>query len=287
MNNNSSSTNGWLWLTVPIALLVAIAAGGGVFMGDLYRDSPNLVVQARGQDLITLLVALPALVIGAWLAGRGSQRARLVWLGALVYTVYTYVGYAFAVRFNPLFLVYVALLGCSTYALIGGLVTTERNVIKTSFTARTPVKAVSIYLVVIAALFYALWLSDALPASLAGQPTQGLIDAGTPTNFVQVLDMAWLLPALVITAVGLWRKQPIAYTLAGALLTYAVLLTLAVLSMVVFMVRAGQPVVIPQVVIFVVMFAVSSSMVIGYLKNLQSSPTASPNPSPSPTPLPM
>jgi len=110
MNNNSSSTNGWLWLTVPIALLVAIAAGGGVFMGDLYRDSPILVVQARGQDLITLLVALPARVIGAWLAGRGSQRARLVWLGALVYTVYTYVGYAFAVRFNPLFLVYVALL---------------------------------------------------------------------------------------------------------------------------------------------------------------------------------
>jgi len=287
MNKNPSSTHGWLWLTVPIALLLAIAAGGGLFMRGLYRDTPNLVVQALGQDVITLVVALPTLVIGAWLTSRGSQRARLVWLGALVYTVYTYVGYAFAVRFNPLFLVYVALLGCSTYALIGGLVTTERNVIKTSFTARTPVKAVSIYLVVIAALFYALWLSDALPASLTGQPTQGLIDAGTPTNFVQVLDMAWLLPALVITAVGLWRKQPIAYTLAGALLTFFLLMALAVLAMVVFMVRAGQPVVIPQVVIFVVMFAVSSSMVIGYLKNLQSSPTASPNPSPSPTPLPM
>ena len=72
----------------------------------------------------------------------------------------------------------------------------------------------------IAALFYALWLSDAIPASLAGQPAQSLIDAGTPTNFVQVLDMAWLLPALVITAVNLWRKQPIGYTLAGALLTW-------------------------------------------------------------------
>jgi len=166
-------------------------------------------------------------------------------------------------------------------------VTTERNVIKTSFTARTPVKAVSIYLVVIAALFYALWLSDALPASLAGQPTQGLIDAGTPTNFVQVLDMAWLLPALVITAVGLWRKQPIAYTLAGALLTYAALLTLAVLSMVVFMVQAGQPVVVPQVVIFVALFAVSSGIVIGYLKNLKSSPASVPTPSPLPTAIPL
>ena len=275
MNNNSSSTNGWLWLTVPIALLLALAAGGGVFVADLYRDNPNLVAQARGQDAITLGVALPTLVISAWLIGRGSQRGRLVWLGTLIYTVYTYVGYAFAVRFNALFLVYVALLGCATYALIGGLVTTDRAAIQANFTARTPVKTVSLFLAVIAPLFYALWLSDALPASLAGQPSQSLIDAGTPTNFVQVLDMAWLLPALVITSVHLWRRQPIGYTLAGALLTYAVLLALAVLAMVVFMVRAGQPVVIPQVVIFVVMLAVSSGLVIGYLQNLKSSSISS------------
>ena len=78
MNNHTSRANGWLWLTVPIALLLAVAAGGGVFIGDLYRDTPNLVVQARGQDLITLLVALPTLVIAAWLTARGSQRARLI-----------------------------------------------------------------------------------------------------------------------------------------------------------------------------------------------------------------
>ena len=240
MNKHTSSANGWLWLTVPIAILLVIATGGGLFMRGLYRDTPNLVVQALGQDVITLVVVLPTLVIGAWLTGRGSQRARLVWLGGLVYMVYTYVGYAFDVRFNPLFLVYVALLGCSTYALIGGLVTTDWAGIQASFTQQTPVKTVSIYLAVIAGLFYGLWLSDAVPASLTGKPSQGLIDAGTPTNFVQVLDMAWMLPALAITAVSLWRKQPIAYTLAGALLTFFVLLTLAVLAMVVFMVRAGQ-----------------------------------------------
>jgi len=272
MNKETNSTKGWLWLTVPIALLLAIAAGSGLFVDTLYRDSPNLVAQARGQDLITLAVALPTLVIGAWLTGRGSQRARLVWLGTLVYTLYTYVGYAFVVRFNPLFLVYVALLGCATYALIGGLVTTDLGGIQANFTAQTPVKAVALFLALLAALFYALWLSEAIPASLAGVPPQTLIDAGTPTNFVQVLDMAWLLPALVITAVNLWRKQPIGYTLAGVLLTYAVLLTLAVLAMVAFMVRAGQPVVIPQVVIFVVMLVVSSGMMMSYLRNLRPSP---------------
>lgn len=265
------NANVWLWLTAPIAILLAIASGSGVFISALYRDTPNLVVQARGQDAITLVAALPTLAIGALLAGRGSRRARLVWLGGLVYTVYTYVGYAFAVRFNSLFLVYVALLGCSTYALIGGLVTTDWAGVKAGFTERTPVKAVSLYLSVIAGLFYLLWLSEALPATLSGNPPQSLVDAGTPTNFVQVLDMAWLLPAVAITAVSLWRKQPLGYTLAGALLAHNVLLTLAILSMVVFMVRAGQPVVIPQVVIYGVLFAINIGMAAGYLKNLKSS----------------
>lgn len=261
----------WLWLTVPTAILLAIASGSGVFISGLYRDAPNLVAQAVGQDAITLVIALPTLVIGAFLASRGSQRARLVWLGGLVYTVYTYVGYAFAVRFNSLFLIYVALLGCSTYALIGGLTTTDWAGIKAGFTERTPVKGVSIYLGVIAGLFYLLWLSEAVPASLAGNPPQSLIDAGTPTNFVQVLDMAWLLPAIMITAVSLWRKRPLGYTLAGALLTHFVLLTLAILSMVAFMARAGQPVVIPQVVIYGVLSAVSIGMLIAYFKNLKPS----------------
>lgn len=271
MNKSTRRANWWLWLTIPIAILLAVAAGGGLFIKGLYRDTPNLVTQAIGQDAITLVVALPTLVISAFLTSRGSQRARLVWLGGLIYMVYTYVGYAFAVRFNSLFLVYVALLGCSTYALIGGLVATDWAGIKAGFTERTPVKAVSIYLAVTAALFYFLWLSEAVPASLTGNRPQSLIDAGTPTNFVQVLDMAWFLPATAITAVSLWRKQPIGYTLAGAILTFVVLLTLAILSMVVFMGRAGQPVVIPQVVIYGALLIVSIGLLFRYLNNLRSS----------------
>ncbi|MEJ2151160.1 MAG: hypothetical protein P8Z40_17050 [Chloroflexota bacterium] len=260
----------YLWLTVPIVILLAVAAGGGLFVGGLYRDSPNLVAQAVGQDAITLAVALPTLAISGFLASRGFRRARLVWLGGLIYTVYTYVGYAFSVRFNPLFLVYVALLGCSTYALIGGLVATDMAALKAAFTERTPVKAVSIFLGVLAALFYLLWLSDAVPATLSGNPSQSLIDAGTPTNFVHVLDMAWMLPAAIIAAVSLWRGKPLGYTLAGAVLTFLVLLALAVLSMVVVMVRAAQPVVIPQVGVFGVVFVLSAALLVGFLRNLKS-----------------
>ncbi len=86
---NPRSTTIWLWLSAPIAPLLAVAAGSGLFVEGLYRDPPSLVSQAIGQDLVTLVVALPALVIGAILASRGSERGRLVWLGVLGYVVYT------------------------------------------------------------------------------------------------------------------------------------------------------------------------------------------------------
>jgi hypothetical protein len=265
-----SPINGWLWLTFPIAILLAIAAGGGVFSSGLYRDTPYFVAQAVGQDIISLFVVLPTLIISAFFASRGAPTGRLIWLGVLVYLVYTYAVAAFDVRFNPFFLVYVALLGCSLYTLIGGLVTTDVVSIKAAFTDKTPLKAVSIYLAVLAVLFYFMWLSEIIPSLAAGNIPQSVQQNGTPTNAVQVLDMAWILPAFLITACILWRKQALGYTLAGGLLTYCVLLILAVLGMVAFMVQKGQPVVIPQVVIFGVILALNFGMLVWYMSHQSS-----------------
>lgn len=271
MDPITKRTNVWLRLTIPIAVLLVIASGSGVFISGLYRDTPDLVAQAMGQDVITLMVAFPALVISALFAGRGSQSARLIWLGVLVYIVYTYASYAFGIRFNPLFLSYVALLGCSSYALIGGLVTTDWAGLKAGFTEQTPVRAVSIFLVVIAGFFYLTWLSEAVPASLSGIPPQSVSEDGTPTNVIHVLDMAWLLPALLITAVSLWRKQPIGYALAVALLGNLVFLALAILAMIAFEARAGESEIIAQVMMFGALFAISFGMLIWTMRGLKSS----------------
>jgi hypothetical protein len=268
-NGSARGTNVWLWLTAPISILVAIAAGVGFLVEDLYRDTAYFAAQAVGQDLITLAVALPVLVISALLAGRGSIRAYLVWLGVLVYLVYSYVIYALAVQFNPLFLVYVALLGCSLYALIGGLATTNFAGIKARFSRRTPVKAVGIFLAVLAGLFYFMWLSETVPALLAGEVPQSVIDNGTPTNAVHVLDMAWILPVTALTALWLWRGRALAYTLAGTLLTFLSLLALAIISMIVIMVLYGQAVSVGPAVIFAILFAISLWMLIRYLRGLE------------------
>jgi len=116
-----------------------------------------------------------------------------------------------------------------------------------------------------------IWLSEAVPASLAGVAPQSVQEDGTPTNVVYVLDMAWLLPALVIAAVGLWRKRALGYALAAALLVNLAFLALAILSMAVFQARVGELVAAPMVTIFIALFVVSIGMLAWHLRNLRLS----------------
>jgi len=190
-------------------------------------------------------------------------------LGILVYLVYSYTIAAFNVRFNPLFLVYVGLLGCSLYALIGGIATTDLEGIKARFREKTPVKAVSIFLTVLVLLFYFVWLGDVVPALITGDVPQSIIDCELPTNAVHVLDMALMLPAMGLTAVWLWQKRALGYTLAGALLTFVSVLGLAIMSMIIFMGRYDLPVAIEQTAIFGIVSVVSLGMLIWYLKGLR------------------
>jgi hypothetical protein len=263
------STPNKLWFTAPIAILLAIAAGGGVFINGLYRDVPGIVAQAKGQDLISLVVVLPSLMITAILARRGSLQARFIWLGGIVYMVYTYASFAFAIQYNPLFLVYIALLGCSLYALIDGLATLDMAGIKARTTEKTPARAVSVYLAVLAFLFCFLWLSELIPALVAGEIPQSILEDGTPTNAIHVLDLAWILPAFVITSISLWRKHSLGYTLAAVLLSFFVLLASATLSMALFEARGGNPDAIPMAGFFGTLIALAVGMLTWYLRSLR------------------
>jgi hypothetical protein len=68
-------------LTAIITILAIVASAGGLFIDHLYRD--NLLVTSGwyGNDLVTLVVAVPMLVVALILSMRGSQRAQLIWLG--------------------------------------------------------------------------------------------------------------------------------------------------------------------------------------------------------------
>src|ERR1700692_3090101 len=70
-----------VWLSLALVPFVALAAGTGLLVPGFYRDAPTWVSQARGQDLVTLLVGTPLLVVGLIGARRGSVRCLLLRLG--------------------------------------------------------------------------------------------------------------------------------------------------------------------------------------------------------------
>jgi hypothetical protein len=63
VNANLQHASIWFRLTWAIAPLLAIAAGCGVFIHELYRDTPYFAVQAVAQDFISLTVVLPTVAI--------------------------------------------------------------------------------------------------------------------------------------------------------------------------------------------------------------------------------
>src|SRR4029077_15965082 len=84
--------------------------------GLYYWDTLSAAAQMQANDLITLVVGLPLLALGAWLAFRDSLRGQVLLGGTLGYFLYTYLSMSMLAAYNGLFLAYVALFGLSLWA---------------------------------------------------------------------------------------------------------------------------------------------------------------------------
>lgn len=181
------------------------------------------------------------LLIAAYFVNNGSLKAFLVWSGVLLYLLYAYLIYAFDVHFNSLFLVYVAIVGLSFYALVGSVMHLHLDSLHASFPVTTRARAVSVFLLVLGIVFYLLWLREDIPALLAGNIPPGVTATNLPTNTVHVLDIGLYLPAMLITALLLWRRKLLGYLLGGALLVFSILTGTAILVIFLITSSKGMP----------------------------------------------
>ncbi len=211
------------WLSGMLAVVALVASAVGVFYPAVFRDAAVTAGNARGTDLVILVVALPALVISMALAARGSLRAQIVWLGALGYILYNALFFAFAVAFNPLFLVYVAVLSLALWSLVALLMAVDVARLRAHFTENLPVRTIALYLIITAALFALTWLRDAVPALINNTSPASLHGTKMPTNPIQVVDFAAGFPLTILAAVWLWQRKDWGYVLAGLFLVYGVI----------------------------------------------------------------
>lgn len=228
-------------LSFLVACIATIAASGGLFFPDCYRDNALVTAAFRGNDFITLVVAVPLLAGGMFLARRGSKRAVVIWFGALAYMLYNYVFYLYGAAFNVFFLLYVALVSLSIWALVSGLIQLDAEGIKQQFRPGTPVRWVSGYALFIAVLLAVLWIGQTVAFMITGEVPVPITQTAHPTGVVFATDLTLLAPTMAVGAIWLWQRRPWGYVLCSMLMVKGTTYMLAMILMSVFADRAGIP----------------------------------------------
>jgi hypothetical protein len=114
-------------------------------------------------------------------------------------------------------------------------------------------KTIAIVFLVLAIQTAAFDVRDDIASIRAGQVPQDVIDANQPVNFVHVLDLGFLLPALCVTAILLFRRKASGYALAPIFLTLLAIMSLELVSILTVMGRAGFGMSYPMITFFVVL----------------------------------
>jgi hypothetical protein len=226
---SNRSTTFILYFTLPLVMLVIIVSYAGLFNPDTYKkESPNWQAQALGQDIIDLFLITPFLLITGVLAYKKNRVALLLWSGILLYLIYTFVLYCFAVHFNYLFIFYCLTLGLAFYAFLYFLLSQINEPVVSWFTKKVPVKAAGIYLIVLSGLFYLLWLSEIIPSLINNTTPATIVETGLITNPVHALDLSVVLPGLMIIAILLLKRKLLGLLLVPAALTFSILMDITI-----------------------------------------------------------
>jgi hypothetical protein len=276
------------WLSSLIVVMAVIAAGIGLFWQDgghtflfttlhgqtvqiygqgLYHyDTVASASQEKGQDVVTLLVGIPLLVLSLLLYPRGSLRGQLLLTGTLGYFLYTYGSMAFLTAYNPLFLVYVALFSASLFAFVLALTSIDMQALPSHFSAHLPRRSIAVFLLAIGLFLLLLWLGLIVPPLIAGQAPRGL--ESTTTLVIQALDLGVIVPVVFLSGILLLRRAPLGYLLASIVLVKTMTLGTAVSAMVVGQLLAGVELGISEIVGFPLLALIGIGMTVVLLRNL-------------------
>ena len=205
-------------LSIALGVVTLAAVVAALLFRDALRGPAVSVGNMQGTALVLLVVTLPVLVASMVLLARGVTAALVFWLGALGSIAYQSVLFLFGIPFNAFFFLYVAMLSLSIWSLVALTARIPVATVVGRIGAHAPVRVVAGYLLVIAALFLALWLQATVRAVLSDEPPTFLEGTGMTTGPVQIIDLAFTLPLTVLAAVLLLRRRPWGYVLTGALL---------------------------------------------------------------------
>jgi hypothetical protein len=233
--------------------------------GLYFYDTVSATAQMQGNDLITLVVGLPLLILSTWLAFRGSLRGRLLLTGTLGFFLYTYMSMSMLTAYNDLFLVYIALFALSLYAFILSMLSFDLSTLSHQFSPQLPRGWIAGVLFGIGGFLSLAWISRIVSDMVSNQPAAL---ENTTTRVIQAMDLVLIAPAAVLAGILLLRRSPWGYLLASVFVLKAITMGLGVSAMGINQTLSGAPESIAIVIPFLVMTLVNLILAVLLLKNI-------------------
>jgi hypothetical protein len=232
------------WLTATTAALVAGVSAVGLFTAGLYTDGAAVEAMFRGFDLITLVVVAPLLAASLLPGWRDRPVVQLVRLSLLAYCIYNYAYYLFGAGLNAALLAHIAAFAAALYALVLSLVALDVHQFARHFREATPVRTVTVIVLLLAVPLAAFQVSGLAGFALAGAVPDEPSPLVVPLQFTRlgaVLDLSLLVPAYLLAAVWLWRRRPWGLLLATIVLVAGMLHQLSYVSAMLYQLSADVP----------------------------------------------
>ncbi len=224
-----------------------------------YRHMPaDVAVQGLAQDLVTLAIGVPFLLLTLVWARRGGRAGHLALSGAVAYLFVQYFLYLGMGTYNELFLLWIALVLLSSQALFRILLAVPPSTFTAAPISVRARRYVGGFLILNGVLITILWLQVIVPPLIKGTIYPAGLGHFT-TMIVQGFDLALFLPTSLLAGYAYLKRRSLGDLLAPVYAVFVALQMLALLAKIVWMsiigVSAGPALVIIPVLLAGAIFA--------------------------------
>ena len=206
---NNLEKNRKLWLLVSVLSLVA--AFMGVFNQNIYRKVVSLEVLPGtiSQDSITIIVGLVLLILSLKIREKDIKK-QIVVISLVAYLFYSYGIYVIEQLYNSLYLLYIAIFTLSFWSIIYVLANFNQELLRNVRISKLVRYLTTGFLLFIPLLFYSLWIGRLLPLMRIGEKIEF-------THSIFILDMVFVLPSFIISAILIIKRNGLGYIFAPIL----------------------------------------------------------------------
>ncbi|XLS30672.1 hypothetical protein ACJD0Z_07550 [Flavobacteriaceae bacterium M23B6Z8] len=211
-------------LLLLLSCFIVISTIIAILFNDIYIDGAWINAQWMGQDVVTLFIAVPILLISRYKAlTKNCYRWDLVLTGTLFYLVYTYSFYTLVAGLTFLYLFHLVIFSLALFLLLVSVYRLTQKERVWNLSGWMTYNAVVVFFAFMSIVLSILWISDIISHLTISDFKSGTPD-GKPPMIIYTLDLAIIIPLMIIAVMGNLKKHAYGIILSGVMLTMATIM---------------------------------------------------------------